>query len=148
MVNLTINIPTYSDADSSFPKPVNESYTYWSAIVKHFLVDSNTIEIHCWNEEKEIINEIISLGKLEMVKEENETIFRGPKSRLLTEYLLNNCISKNGGLKWFTLNLEQMGLPLFHSGHWGTELVLTNITTEDIAFIKRVTPKATVFLEY
>jgi hypothetical protein len=150
LVNLTINIPNYSDADSSFPKPINESYYYWIAIIEHFLTEADTIEIHCWNEEKESINEITSLykGKCEMFKKEHLTIFNCPKSNLLIDYLLNNSLRNNGELKWFTLNLDKMRLPVLHSGHWGTELVITNINKEDIAFIKSVTPRDTDLLEY
>ncbi|MEK3857438.1 hypothetical protein [Cytobacillus sp. FSL H8-0458] len=148
--NLAVNIPSYTNIDSTFPKPVNENYNYWLALIEHFLTISDTIEIHCWNEETDTIDEINSLYKeeFEVGIEENLTIFKGTISKLLIDYLLNKSINNNGDLKWFTLNLERLRLPVFHSGHWGTELFIPNITKEDITFIKSVTPKETNFLEY
>ncbi|WP_421385265.1 hypothetical protein ACOJQI_11030 [Bacillus salacetis] len=149
-LNLTVNIPTYTNADSSFPQPVNNSYEYWIAVIEHFLTESDTIEIQCWNEEAETINEITSLlkGKYKWVKEDQITIFKLSNSLSLKNYLLKDCLSSNGELKWFTLNLEKMGLPVLHSGHWGTELVIYNISKEDIDFVKSVIPNEAILFEY
>ncbi|MBM7663521.1 hypothetical protein JOC85_004399 [Bacillus mesophilus] len=147
--NLTVIIPSYTEANSTFPKPVNDDYNYWIALIKHYVTKSDTIEIQCWNEETEIIDEINSLfiDEFEMVKEENLTIFKGAISSSLLEYLSNKSVSNKGELKWFTINLEKLMSPVFHSGHWGTELFIPNITKEDTAFIKSVTPNESEFQE-
>ena len=31
--NLTFNTPTYTEDDSTFPKPLNGSYDYWIALI-------------------------------------------------------------------------------------------------------------------
>lgn len=145
--NLAVTIPSYTEVNSTFPKPDNKDYNYWIALIKHFVTKSDTIEIHCWNEETEIIGEITSLftGEFEMVIEEKLTFFKGTISPSLVDYLLNKSVNNNGELKWFTINLERFMLPVFHSGHWGTELFIPKITKEDTAFIKRVTPEESEF---
>lgn len=148
--NLTINISVYTEANSTFPKPTNENYDYWNPLLNYFLTRSDTIEIHCWNEEIETINELKLLfnGKMDMVKEENITIFKLIKSTITIDYLLNNSVNKNGELKWFTVNLEKLMKPVFHSGHWGTEFFIPNVTKEDIAYIKSITPERAILHEF
>lgn len=148
--NVTINIPVYTDANSTFPKPVGENYDYWFPLLKFFLTKSDTIEIHCWNEEIDTINEIQSLynSKMEMVREENLTIFKLIKSIITIDYLLNNNVNINGELKWFTINLEKFMKPMFHSGHWGTEFFIPNVTKEDIVFIKSIIPRQAILHEF
>ncbi len=148
--NVTINITVFTDANSTFPKPVAENYDYWFPLLNYFLTKSDTIEIHCWNEEIDTINEIQSLfkGKMEVVKEDNLTIFKLIKSIITIDYLLNNSINKKGELKWFTVNLEKMMKPIFHSGHWGTEFFIPSFTKEDIEFIKSIIPKQAILHKF
>lgn len=150
MGNLAFNILTYTDYDSTFPKPANDNYDYWVALVGYFLAKSDTIEIHCWNEEIETIEEIQSLhiNKVEMMKEENITLFKLKKKPALSDYLLNNNLNRMGELKWFTVNLNHGMVSVFHSGHWGTEFFVPNPMEEDIAFIKSVTPPETSFHQF
>ena len=141
--NLAFNIPTYTDEKSTFPKPsLIGNYDYWTALFEHFLTSSDTIEIHCWNEETETIEEIKALYKdeLETVKGENLTIFRWRKNSFLSDYLLNNYINKIGDFKWFTVNLDKDLVSVFHSGHWGTEFFVPNALKSDVALIKSVIP--------
>ena len=143
--NLAFNIPTYTDDESTFPKPLIGNYVYWTALFEGFLTSSDTIEIHCWNEEIETISEIKSLYKneLEIVKGENLTIFRGRKHTNFSDYLLNNYLNKMGEFKWFTVNLDKDMVSVFHSGHWGTEFFVPNALKSDVALIKSVIPDET-----
>lgn len=145
--NLAFNIPTYTDDESTFPKPLNGNYDYWTVLFEHFLTCSNTIEIHCWNEEIETISEIKSLCKneQEIVKGENPTIFRCQKQPPLSDYLLNNYLNKIGEFKWFTVNLDKVMVSVFHSGHWGTEFFVPNALKSDVALIKSLIPDGTSF---
>lgn len=145
--NLAFNIPNYTDDKSTFPKPLIGNYDYWTALFEHFLTSSDTIEIHCWNEEIETIEEIKALykGELETVKGENLTIFRWRKNSLLSDYLLNNYTNKIGEFKWFTVNLDKDLVSAFHSGHWGTEFFVPNALKSDVALIKSVIPDETSF---
>lgn len=147
--NLAFNIPTYTDDDSTFPKPDIGNYDYWTALLEHFLTSSNTIEIHCWNEEIETISEIKSLYKNELgiVKEGNLTILSGQIHSTLSDYLLNNYLNKIGEFKWFTVNLVKDMVSVFHSGHWGKEFFVPNVLKRDVAFIMSVIPDETVFIK-
>lgn len=140
--NLVINIHSYTDNDSSIQKPVNKNYKYWFALMEYFLNTADAIEIHCWNEEIETINEMNSIKseRFEIIKEENLTIFKAPTSKSLNEYLLKESVNDESVLKWFTFNLEKLNVPLFHSGHWGTELFIPGITQEDIDMIQIIIP--------
>lgn len=140
--NLVVNIPSFSEEYSTIQKPVDEDYNYWIVLVKHFLDKADTIEIHCWNEEIETINEMNSIKseRFEIIKEDNIIIFKASTSKSLNEYLLKESVNDGGVLKWVTLNLEKLNVPLFHSGHWGTELFIPGITQEDIDLIQTIIP--------
>ena len=148
--NLVFNISTYSDDNSTFPKPEAGNYDYWVPLLEYFLAKTDIIEIHCWNEEIETIEEITSLciENIEIIKEDNLTIFKGIKTSRLSEYILHSKLNKNSELKWFTVNLEVNQMSVFHSGHWGTEFYVPNVSNNDIAFIKSVTPPETDYHQF
>ncbi|WP_088015045.1 hypothetical protein [Gottfriedia acidiceleris] len=146
--NLVFHIPTYTDDDSTFPKPVNENYDYWDQLIKYFLQKSDTIEVHCWNEEIDTIEEIKKLNSFEIYKEDNITVFKGMKNSILSMYLSKHHINNIGEFKWFTVNLKKGMVPVFHSGHWGTEFVVPNAIDEDIELIKSIIPAETSFHQY
>ncbi|MGY6212269.1 hypothetical protein ACXEO8_20045 [Cytobacillus firmus] len=147
--NLVFHIPTYTKHNSAFPKPLNDNYGYWVPLINFFLPKSDTIEIHCWNEEIEIINEIkrFNINKFEM-QDENITIFKGMKFCILSDYLLNKNLDEKGNFKWFTVNLNYKGEPVFHSGHWGTEFFVTNAKEKDIEIIKSAIPTGTNLYQF
>lgn len=148
--NLWFGIPTHSYGDSYFPIPANENYHYWVHLMKHFLAQSDTIEIHCWNAETDTIGEMISsLNEFFLVTKEGElTIFKGNKTSSVTDYLLNNIENKDGELKWFSVFLKRNTGTFLSSEHWGTEFFAPNINEKDIAFIKSVMPPETNFHQY
>lgn len=69
--NIAFNISVYTDDNSTFPKPETENNDYWVSILEYFLAKSDTVEIHCWNEEIETIEEIKSI-----LKEKSEMIIK------------------------------------------------------------------------
>ncbi|WP_342543622.1 hypothetical protein MHH33_08930 [Paenisporosarcina sp. FSL H8-0542] len=148
--NLFFHIPFYTHDNSAFPKPVNGNYNYWVSLINYFLEKTDTIEIHCWDEEVDTIEEIkaLPLSTFKMIKEENITIFKGNKTSNLSNYLLNHYTNNIEEFKWFTVNLDLGMVPMFHSGHWGTEFFVPNVTEKEIAVIKSVTPSETRFHQY
>jgi hypothetical protein len=145
--NLAFNISTYTCGDSTFPKPSIENYNYWVSLFNYYLKKADIFEIHCWNEEIETIEELDSLN-LEIVNEENITIFKGKKTSVLTNTLLNNYLNKFGEFKWFTVNLDNGMDLVMHSSHWGTEFLIPYATEKDIQFIKSVVPPETSFYQH
>ena len=114
-----------------------------------FIEKSNFIEIHCWNEEKEIIEEIITeIGDSFEIKDvesnKNMTIFKGTLTKQIQVFLLSiNYLTKNKELKWFSVFLND-----FSSEHWGTEYSASNISDEDIIIIKSIMPENTRYYQY
>ncbi|MDF2607460.1 MAG: hypothetical protein K0S34_1656 [Bacillales bacterium] len=142
--DIAFSIPYYTESNSTFPIPVNGNYNYWGPLIKYFLPKSDTIEIHCWNEEVDVIKEIIKINfnNYEMAIEKNITVFRIKKCFVISDYLLNKYIT-NGEFKWFTVNLDKGEKSVFHSGHWATEFFVPNATDNVFEVIKRVTPNET-----
>ncbi|WP_432351973.1 hypothetical protein [Sporosarcina sp. A2] len=118
--------------------------------MEHFLAKSDVIDIYCWDEEIDTIEEIQSqfIGKIKIRKEEKLTIMTASNSSLLTEYLLKSHLNNRGELKWFTVNLYKDLASMFYASHWGTEFVVPHVTEKDIAFIVSVTPEETIFHHY
>ncbi|CEG27162.1 hypothetical protein [Bacillus sp. B-jedd] len=143
--NIALQLPVYTNTHDAFPIPIGDKYDYWLPLAEGFLSKANAIEVHCWNEEKEISEELVTLHKeaFQVEKEENLTIFKGSKTTAITEYLLNDFASENGRFKWFTVNFLMDEETLFHSGHWATELFMPNLSDEEIEFIKSVIPEGT-----
>jgi hypothetical protein len=133
------------EGPSAFPLP--DDYEYWRALVPHFLNKTDSIEIHCWNEEQEAIKEIQSELDCSVHVGDNMTIFKGSNVQTLPDILLNKYEMKNK-FKWFTVNLIRHGEIIFHSGHWATEFAVTAENAEEAAWVQSVTPKDTEFFFY
>lgn len=132
------------------PIPENDDYTYWIYLMRYFLQKAEKIEIHCWNEEVEAIDEIKSgcADIVEIRKEENLTIFTLKHTDDIANFLLQNNINAEGRLKWFSIFLSSQEITLFHSEHWGIELFAPQVDGVEIQFIKSVTPSDTDFNQY
>lgn len=147
---LHFTVPTFTEEFEVFPIPETENYDYWVLLMRNFIEQSDTIEIHCWNDEKDIIKETTLLFKdsSEIVNERDITIIKGSKTEEISNHLLYKNVKTNGKLKWFSIFLSRNKTPLFHSEHWGTEFFVPNLSEKDIAYIKSVTPKETNFNQY
>ncbi|MCP3764898.1 hypothetical protein NLX67_21515 [Domibacillus sp. A3M-37] len=147
---LHFTVPTFTEEFNVFPIPETENYDYWVLLMRKFIEQSNIIEIQCWNDEKDIIKETTLLFKdsYERVNERNTTHIKGSKTEEITNHLLYKNVKTNGRLKWFSISLSKNEIPLFDSEHWGTEFFVPDISEEDIAYIKSVTPKETNFHQY
>ncbi|GAM14960.1 hypothetical protein [Mesobacillus selenatarsenatis] len=137
---------SYSDeVDTTFPLP--DDYEYWRPLVKHFLERTDTVEIHCWNEEQEAIQGIQSVLNSSVQVGSHMTIIEISNDKNVQDILLNK-YKKNNRFKWFTVNLMFHGEVIFHSGHWATEFAFTARNTEEALWIQGVTPRNTDFFFY
>lgn len=127
-----------------------EKIDYWVPLMNYFLSQSDTIEIHCWNEEAVVVEETKSMlkGSFETITENNLTIFKGNKSLNVVTHLLSNNVNIEGKIKWFSIFLSKNSTTIFHSEHWGMEFFAPNVNEKDIAFIKSVMPIETNFNQY
>lgn len=148
--NLHFTIPTFTEDLDTFPIPENENYDYWVPLLSYFIEQSNRIEIHCWNDEKDVIKEtnLLFNESSKMVNERDITIIRGNKTDLISNHLLYENLKTNSKLKWFSIFLSRNNKTLFHSEHWGTEFFAPNLSEETIAYIKSITPVGTDFHQY
>lgn len=148
--NVALQLPLYTNDHGAFPIPLDNNYDYWLRLANRFIEKADTIEIQCWNEEMEIIKELITLHKDPFLveKEENLTIFKGIRTSALSEYLLNEFTGGNGRFKWFTINFLKGEKTLFHSGHWATEFFMPNLSEDEIKFIQSVIPEGTILHRY
>ncbi|WP_050180576.1 hypothetical protein [Domibacillus robiginosus] len=145
---LHFTVPTFTEEFDVFPNPDN--YDYWVPLMRTFIEQSDTIEIHCWNDEKDIIKETNLLFKdsAEIIHGRDITIIKGSKTEDILNHLLYKNVKINGKLKWFSIFLSRNKVTLLHSEHWGTAFFAPNLSEEDIAFTKSVTPKKTNFNLY
>ncbi|EAR67093.1 hypothetical protein B14911_16310 [Bacillus sp. NRRL B-14911] len=128
---------------------VYEKIDYWVPLMKYFLLRSDTIEIHCWNEEKLIVEEVQSVLKgFEKTKEYDLTIFKGKITPDVVNYLSYNNIDIEGKIKWFSIFLINNTTTIFHSEHWGMEFFAPDVYKKDVAFIKSIMPVETNFHQY
>ena len=127
-----------------------EKNDFWVPLVNYFLSKSDTIEIHCWNEEEVVIEETKSMlkGSFEIILENNLTIFKGNKALDVVNHLLTYNVDIEGKIKWFSVFLSKSDTTIFHSEHWGREFFAPNVNEKDIAFIKSVMPNETNFIQY
>ena len=127
-----------------------EKIDYWVPLMNYFLSLSDTIEIHCWNEEEVVVEETKSMlkGSFEAIPENNLTIFKGNKALDVVKHLLSNNVNIEGKIKWFSIFLSKNSTTIFHSEHWGMEFFAPNVNEKDITFIKSVMPIGTNFNQY
>ncbi|ANU26703.1 hypothetical protein [Planococcus versutus] len=130
--------------------PATANYDYWLLLMEYFLAKSDTFEIHCWNEEFAVVNEItLNLpGLVEITKEQKMTIFAGLLTVEIAEFLLTHHVYENKRLAWFSVFLSRGEQHIFSSEHWGTEFFVPDVTQEDLLFIKHVTPDDAAFNVY
>ncbi|TWT08060.1 hypothetical protein FQV26_09690 [Planococcus sp. CPCC 101016] len=147
---LHFTIPIFTEDLDTFPIPENENYDYWVPLLSYFIEQSNIIEIHCWNDEKDVIKETTLLFKdsFKIVNGRDITVIKASNTDYLSNYLLYENIKTNGKLKWFSIFLSKNETPLLHSEHWGTEFFAPNLREEDIVYIKSVTPADTDFHQW
>lgn len=147
---LHFTIPTFTEDLDTFPIPENENYDYWVPLISYFLKQSTIIEIHCWNDEKDVIKETALLFKdsFKIVNGREVTVIKGSKTDNISNHLLYENLKTNGKLKWFSVFFINNNTPLFHSEHWGTEFFAPDLSEENIAYIKSITPAGTDFHQY
>ncbi len=102
------------------------SFDWWKAIIKLFIQENVKLQIRCWNEELNEINQASRYGTSHI--EGNETCIEGIVSAEFLDELLNSDEPKdktiyNKMTKYFTINVSD-GKNVFESAHYGTELYI------------------------
>lgn len=115
------------------------SSSWWKELVKHFVQAGDTLEIRCWKEERDEIQQASTYGN--PTEDHYEVSVKGIVSNeLLTELLSENPTDKsvyNKMTKYFTINTEHEQRK-FCSAHYGTEIYLMGLSDLDIELFKHV----------
>lgn len=147
--NLHFEISTYILGESAFRIPEDDNYDYWVPLSKYYFEKSDNVEIHCWNEELNVIEETKTISNvLEISCENGLTYLKGPLTLEIMNYILYNAVNKKGEFKWFSIFLRKGSDTIFHSEHWATEFFVPDVTEKDTAYIHTVTPTNTNFNQY
>ena len=115
------------------------SSCWWKEIVKYFVRIGDVLEIRCWKEETAEIQRALLYGK--SVETNNEVSING----VVTESFLSELLSEdpkdksiyNKMTKYFTINVDR-DHRRFCSAHYGTEIYLTGVSDDDVAFFRNV----------
>ena len=112
---------------------------WWKELVKHFVQVGDALEIRCWKEEMDEIQQASIYGN--PMEDHYEISVKGIVSKeLLTELLSENPADKsiyNKMTKYFTINVEHEQRK-FCSAHYGTEMYLIGVSDDDIAFFQDI----------
>ena len=115
------------------------SSNWWKNLVKHFVRVGDRLEISCWKEETVEIQQASLYGNLQ--NENYEVSIKCTVSNeFIGELLAENPTDKdiyNKMTKYFTINVENEHHK-FCSAHYGTEIYLTDVSDDDIAFVQEV----------
>ena len=133
---------SYTEREGSpFGIPVPEHYDFWIPLMKHFLAKSDTVVIHCWNEESITIEETKAISNdFEISFEGKLTYFKSKLNEEIIQSLLFENLTKYGELKWFSVFLSKGNKAQLNLGHWSTESTAENLSDQEVDFIKSIMP--------
>ena len=107
-------------------------YSWWVDLVKKFLNKADTFETRVWSEDGEAIESGIKYGKKIDNEETREIVFQGKVTNDFEIEVEKNFLSKEGFIKWFTLNLYNGKKLLFSSQHYGDETLIFDLSEEGV----------------
>ncbi|WP_349409895.1 hypothetical protein [Pseudalkalibacillus sp. SCS-8] len=140
-------IPSETEEHEVFPKP--KDYLYWKPLMSYFLKHSDTVEFQCWMDEQAVVREVESTVKDgERSVDGSMVIVKTAITHEIEAYIVNQFVSAEGKLKWFSVFLSREDRPCFHGEHWGTEFTAFNYSKEDMAFVQSVVPSDTQFIDW
>lgn len=148
MKHIHIHLNTAKTEDSRVAVP--RSMVYWHELWDQYTVDFVSVEIHCWKEEKEKIDELMPLASFyaEQGLIMSITLSLDESNRA---YLRNHSIDPEGGLKWFSLYFYKENIQMLEIAQYGTEIVLYGVTKDEADDFAKIFPdidKAEYFKEH
>ncbi len=108
------------------------SADWWKAVMKYFAKENDKLQIRCWNEELEEIEEALKYGASHI--EGNETCIDGTVNKGFLAELIHSPEPEDKSIynkmtKYFTIRVTD-GVKIIESAHYGTEMYL-EIASED-----------------
>lgn len=116
------------------------SMTYWQELWDAYTVDFASIEIQCWKEETEQINELTPIAAFTSVNGLviSFTITLDESNRA---YFRSNSIDSKGGLKWFKLFFYKKGIQMLEIAQYGSEIYLYGVNKNEAAEFEKLFPE-------
>lgn len=119
-----------------------QDYSYWLKLMAYYLQRADSIAIHVWDAEVDVIRELEE--KTTLYKKDlaplTMTGFTGAITSPLIQFVLNESFNSSGTIKWFSIFLKRSGQLLFESGHNGSELIAQEPTVKEIEMMQSVLP--------
>lgn len=116
--------------------PIFADYSWWVDIVKKSLNKADTFEIKVWPYDEEAIESGRRYGEKIDNEETREIVFQGKVRNDFDMEVKENFLSKEGFIKWFTLNLYNGKKLLFSSQHYGDETLIFDLSEEEVEQIQ------------
>lgn len=120
------------DISSRNMASIFEDYSWWVDLVKKSINKADTFEIRAWPDDGEAVKSGIKYGKKIDNEETREIVFQGNVTNDFEIEAKENFPSKEGFIKWFTLNLYNGKKLLFSSQHYGDETLIFDLSEEEI----------------
>lgn len=96
--NMHFEITTYRESDNGMHYA--EDYSFWPTLIEHFLSGMDAFEIHCWEDEQAVVDEILhELSGVACRKEGKVLIEKGELTDKAKNFLLTNSLNGAGQLK-------------------------------------------------
>ncbi|WMJ83218.1 hypothetical protein ACS3UN_09085 [Oscillospiraceae bacterium LTW-04] len=124
------------DFSSRNVAPIFAEYSWWVNLVKKSLNKADTFETRVWPNDGEAIESGIKYGEKINNEETRELVFQGKVTNDFEIEVKENFLSKEGFIKWFTLNLYKGRKMLFSSQHYGDETLIFDLSEEGVAQIQ------------
>jgi len=89
-------------------------FDFWRILIEYFVEEADSIRIDCWNEEENIINEILPFSSsVDKESSKRMTILSLPVNEKTVEQILYNAFDEKKRVKWFSLFLQRDGEAFF-----------------------------------
>lgn len=139
MGQLVIHVEAMSLAEKeSFPTDLS----FWEDLWDQYTTKYSEVVIHCWSEEEQVVNELIEKS-FEAMNEGLMKVFTVNLNEENRLYFRNYSMDPKGGLKWFTMFFQENGEEQLEIGHYGSEIIFSNVTEENAEEIKAIFPIST-----
>lgn len=117
--------------------PIFDSFKWWEDLAKKALEYANEFEMRLWEDDFEGIKSGQKFGKRVSNKQTMEIVFQGKLNDKFKHEILNNYLTCEGYIKWFTLSLKKDNEDIFWSAHYGDETYISVDTRDQVDAIRK-----------
>jgi len=113
--------------------------TYWTKLWDNYTLDFASVEIHCWKEETQYVEELATMAA--HIKQQGLiTSFTITLDDTNRAYLRGQSFDPEGGLKWFTLFFYKKDIQMLEISQYGSEIVLYGVDPREAEEFQKLFP--------